>query len=314
MRKILITGGAGFIGSNLVEKLVVNGDLVIAMDNFDPYYDPRIKEKNIDKVRSGKNFILIKEDIRNYSYIKKVVEKYSPEYVVHLAAKVGVRNSIVNPAEYMEVNVLGTVNLLEALKNIRLKNFIFASSSSVYGANKKLPFSEDDRVDNQLSPYAVSKASAELYCQQFARLYKIPMTILRFFTVYGLRQRPDMAVSKFINKIKRGEEVEIYGNRSLQRDFIYIDDIISGIIKTLNNSSQFEIINLGFSTPVSINSLISLLEELLNKKVKRKYSDFQQGDIQTTHADISKAKKLLNWRPSITLKKGLFRTLKSLKV
>lgn len=309
MRKILITGGAGFIGSHLSESLVTSGELVIVMDNLDPYYDSTIKENNIKKSKSRENFILINEDIRNYFQVKRVIKKYSPDYIVHLAAKVGVRNSIVNPAEYIEVNVLGTINLLEASKKVRLKNFIFASSSSVYGANKKLPFSEGDSVDNQLSPYAVSKRSAELYCQQFARLYKIPVTVLRFFTVYGPRQRPDMAISKFMNKIKQGEEVEIYGNGSMQRDFIYIDDIINGVTKALNKSPRFEIVNLGLSIPVSINSLIFLLEKSLGKKAKIKYSHYQLGDIQITHADISKAKKLLNWKPSIALNKGLLKTI-----
>lgn len=309
MRNVLITGGAGFIGSHLVEKLVKNKDYIVVLDNFGLYYEPEIKRKNLKILLTKPNFKLITGDIRDSSLLKKIFSNYTPDSVVHLAAKVGVRNSLIYPREYADVNILGTINLLEMVRNNRVKNFIFSSSSSIYGSNKKLPFSEDDSVNDQLSPYAVSKRSAELYCEMYSSLYNIPITILRLFTVYGPRQRPDLAVSKFIRKITNNEEIEIYGDGTTTRDFIYIDDVIEGMFKVLDNPSAFEIINLGSSNPITINSLITYLEKIIGEKAKKKYLSFCKEDMRITHADIKKAKKLLNWEPTVDIKDGLQKTL-----
>ncbi len=309
MRKILLTGGAGFIGSHLSEKLVHNGDFVIALDNFDPYYDSRIKKNNIVNLLHYKNFKLVRGDILDIKLVEDIFNKYSIDYVVHLAAKVGVRGSVRDPISYAKINVGGTLNLLEILKNKRIKNFIFTSSSSVYGANKKIPFSEDDSTNSQLSPYAVSKRSAELFCKQYSYLYGIPTAVLRLFTVYGPRQRPDLVIAKFIGKIVNNKEIKIYGDGSSARDFIYIDDVVDAILKSLDKQFRFEIFNVGSSHPVTINYLISYLEKIISKKAKKKYFPHHKEDMKKTHADIRKAKKLLYWQPKIDFKTELKRII-----
>lgn len=309
MRKILVTGGAGFIGSHLAEKLVNSGDFVVVLDNFDPYYDPKLKKENLANVKNKKNFRLVKGDILDTSLVENIFNKYAIDYVVHLAAKVGVRGSIKEPIEYAKVNAGGTLNLLEVIKKYKVKNFIFTSSSSVYGANKNLPLSESDPANKQLSPYAVSKKTAELYCGMYSRLYKIPITILRLFTVYGPRQRPDLAISKFARNIKEGKAIDIYGDGNAARDFVYVDDVINAILKAIINPFSFEIFNIGNSQPITINSLISHIEKKIGKKAKMKYLPFRKEDMRITYANIKKAKKLLNWEPTIDIKNGLQKTL-----
>lgn len=309
MKKVLVTGGAGFIGSHLVKKLIERKDFVVALDNFDPYYDPEIKVRNIRQVLQKKNFILVKGDVRNRSLVNKIIKKYSPDHVVHLAAKVGVRNSISQPIDYMEVNISGTLSMLEVVKNKKIRNFIFASSSSVYGANKKLPFSESDRVDDQISPYAVSKRSAELLCHQYSIMYKIPLNVLRFFTVYGPCQRPDQAISTFIKNIADNTVVEIYGDGNSARDFIYIDDVIKGIMRSLETPFDFKIFNIGSSYPVTIHVLISFIEKLLHQKASMKHLPPRDEDMKVTCADVRKAKKVLRWKPETDIIKGLTNTI-----
>lgn len=303
--RVLVTGGAGFIGSHLTEKLLDQGHWVLVIDNFDNFYDPKEKKRNLNKCLKNPKFTLIEGDIRDKSVLKRLFEKEKIEVVVHLAAKAGVRPSIENPKEYHEVNTLGTLILLEFIKKYKVKNFIFGSSSSVYGERLKVPFRESDRVDRPISPYGLSKVAAERICYVYHHLYGIPVTILRFFTVYGPRQRPDLAVRKFIHLIKQGKEIPMYGDGSSERDYTYIDDIIDGILRTLNRNFKFEIINLGNSSPVKLKKLVSLIEKSVNQKAKIKKLPRQPGDVSRTFASIEKAKKLLGWKPKTKIEDGL---------
>ncbi len=304
-KTVLVTGGAGFIGSHLVRKLLSFRWKVIVVDDFNDFYDPRLKLNNISTFSKNKDFILEKGDITDVNFVKKVFSKYNPPYIVHLAARAGVRPSLVNPKLYTEVNVLGTLNILEELKKYSVKNFIFGSSSSIYGENKKVPFAEDNITENQISPYAITKSAGEHICRMYSDLYKIPTTCLRFFTVYGPGQRPDLAICKFMTRILKNQPIEMYGDGTTSRDYTYIDDIVNGIYSSLNNPFKFEVINLGNSHPVSLKDLIVLIETTLNKKAIILKKPMQQGDVERTFADITKAKKLLNWRPVTNIEKGL---------
>lgn len=307
MSNILITGGAGFIGSHLVDRLLDMGKKVICIDNFDPFYDQEIKKKNIEHNLENRNFVLVKEDIRNKKKLEEIFETYDIDKIVHLAARAGVRPSIRDPLLYEDVNIRGTLNLLELCKEYQVKNFIFGSSSSVYGINSKVPFSEDDPIKFPISSYATSKRSCELFCFTYFHLYDIPVTCLRFFTVYGPRQRPEMAIHKFTRLISQGKTIEMYGDGTSKRDYTYIDDIINGIISALNKKFDFEIINLGNSETVELRYLISLIEKNLGKKAKIKQLSEQLGDVPITYADIKKAKKLLNYRPKVKIEEGIRR-------
>ncbi len=302
--KILLTGGAGFIGSHLCGKLLDEGYDVIVVDNFDDFYDPKEKRKNISSFLKKKNFKLVKGDIRNNFLLDKIFRN-KIDKVVHLAAKAGVRYSIKYPQEYMEVNVLGTLNLLELTKKYSVSDFVFASSSSVYGERSKVPFKETDRVDRPISPYAASKVSAEQVCYTYHHLYDIPIKCLRLFTVYGPRQRPDLAIRKFIKAIEGGNKIDVYGDGSSERDYTYIDDIVEGILRAIKTKMSFEIINLGNSQPIKLKNLIALIEKLLGKKAKINRLPPQPGDVSRTYADIAKADKLLGWRPKVKIEDGL---------
>ena len=306
METVLITGGAGFIGSHLAERLL-KGCHVIVLDNFDPYYDPEIKRKNISFLTSknNKNFHFFEADIRNKNYVEKIIKEKGINKIVHLAAKVGVRSSIKNPLEYIDVNICGTLNLLELARKYDIKNFVFGSSSSVYGISNKIPFLESDPADKPISPYAASKQSCELFCHTYNYLYKIPICCLRFFTVYGPRQRPDMAISKFTKSIEEDREIQVFGDGSSKRDYTYVTDIIDGIASTLNKKFDFEIINLGDSNTVELRYLISLIEKELKKKAKIKQMPEQPGDVPITCASIAKAEKLLDYKPSVPIEEGI---------
>ncbi len=303
--KILITGGAGFIGSHLTEKLLDEGHRVVVLDNFDDFYDPKEKRRNLIHCRSNPGFFLVEGDVKDEKILRKVFGKHKINTVIHLAAKVGVRPSIKNPKLYQEVNIGGTLSLLEAVRDFKIKNFIFGSSSSVYGERSKVPFRENDRVDKPISPYGLSKVAGEQLCYVYHHLYGIPITCLRFFTVYGPRQRPDLAIRRFIKAINEGKQITMFGDGSSERDYTYVGDIVDGVVKSLPKAFEFEIINLGNSNPVKLKNLIVLIESILGKKAKVKKLPIQPGDVSRTYADVSKAKRFLNWEPKVKIEEGL---------
>ena len=304
-RQFLITGAAGFIGSHLGEALLDKGAMVIGVDNFDPFYAEQIKRNNIQPMLRNRNFRFYEESILHVEKMKKIFRKHRFTHIVHLAAKAGVRPSIQHPVAYQKSNVEGTAKILDLAKEFGVKKITFASSSSVYGNNKKVPFSESDNVDFPISPYAATKKAGELLCYTYHHLYGMDITALRFFTVYGPRQRPEMAIHKFTRLIDRGKPIEVYGYGKPQRDFTYIDDIIQGILKTVDNLNGFEIINLGESHTIATNELISLIEKALGKKAIRRELPMQPGDVDRTFADISKAKKLLGYQPTTPVEVGI---------
>jgi UDP-glucuronate 4-epimerase len=302
---VLITGGAGFIGSHLCEKLLKNRNKIVIVDNFDNYYDPKIKKRNISKIIKNKNVKFYETDILSLYTLSEIFKKEKCEKIVHLAAKVGVLPSLLDPHSYERVNLLGTLNLLELSKHYGVKHFIFASSSSVYGETKVIPFREDDLTIKPISPYGVTKLSGEYHCYFYSKTYGIPITCLRFFTVYGPRQRPEMAIHKFIRNIFNKQQISIYGNGNSSRDYTYIDDIINGIVKCFYKPNGFEIYNLGNSHPIKIIKLIRIIEEMSKLKAKVKFISEKMGDIKNTFADISKATKKLSYNPKTDIKEGI---------
>ncbi|MBR0492041.1 MAG: GDP-mannose 4,6-dehydratase [Clostridia bacterium] len=309
MTTFLVTGGAGFIGSNLVEKLLENENRVIVIDNFCDFYTPQIKEENIKDFINNQNFKLYRDDIRDRKAIPKIFEENKIDIVIHLAGMAGVRPSIENPILYQEVNCMGTQNLLEKMKNYNVKNLIMASSSSVYGNCKETPFREDMIVDYAISPYAATKKANEVMTHVYHKLYDFNVIMLRFFTVYGKRQRPDLAISKFTRLMLNNEEISMYGDGATARDYTYIDDIVDGIIKSCNyiilNKNVYEIINLGNSRPISLKEMINTIAKVLNVVPKIKQLPMQQGDVEMTFADITKAKKLIGYEPKTSFEQGI---------
>ncbi|MGB7580951.1 MAG: SDR family NAD(P)-dependent oxidoreductase [Sedimentisphaerales bacterium] len=310
--KAIVTGAAGFIGSHLCERLLKDGWTVVGVDNFDNFYDPQVKHNNIKDCLRNKQFKLVEADIRDSAAMNKAVSDgmdstSSPQadVVVHLAARAGVRPSIAQPALYADVNINGTVTLLEAAKKNNIKKFVFASSSSVYGNNKKVPFSEDDNVDFPISPYAATKKAGELICHTYHHLASISMTCLRFFTVYGPRQRPDLAIHKFARLIEDGKPIPIYGDGSMMRDFTYIDDIIDGTVAGIKKCTGYNIYNLGESRPITVNNLIGEIEKALGKKAVIERLPLQPGDVERTYADVTKAHRDLGYNPNTDISEGL---------
>ena len=302
--KALITGAAGFIGSHLCERMLANGWAVTGLDNFNDFYDPEIKRDNISGFLENESFNLIEGDIRNSEVIENVVSD-NIDIIIHLASGAGVRPSIQQPVYYSDNNMTGTMVMLEAAKKFNIKKFIFASSSSVYGNNKKVPFSEDDNVDFPISPYAATKKAGELFCHTYHHLYDINMTCLRFFTVYGPRQRPDLAIHKFAKLIEQGKSIPVYGDGSMMRDFTYIDDIIDGIIASIEKCEGYNIYNLGESRPITVNDLVAEIEKALGKKAIIEHLPMQPGDVNCTYADVSKAIKDLGYDPKTKIEDGL---------
>jgi UDP-glucuronate 4-epimerase len=303
---ILITGAAGFIGSHVVEHLLNLGYTVVGLDNFDNFYDPAIKRENIRNLDGKKGCRIIEGDILDTVLLTSIFLEHKISMVVHLAARAGVRPSLQRPLFYENNNVGGTINLLELSREFAVKRFIFASSSSVYGANARLPFKEDAKVDYPASPYAASKAAAELFCHTYSHLYDLPVTALRFFTVYGPRQRPEMAIHLFTRMIEAGQEISVFGDGTSKRDYTYIDDIVDGILRALFSTNRgFEIYNLGNSHPIALKYLIELLEKALGKKALIKQLPVQPGDVPITFADISKAETHLGYQPKITIEEGI---------
>lgn len=303
--KLLVTGGAGFIGSHLIERLIIDNHKVWCLDNFNDYYSPLIKWQNIESAKHSPNFYLIEGDILDEQLLKQVFTDNTFDVIVHLAARAGVRPSVEQPKLYQEVNVRGTMNLLEMAKEFNIKQFIFASSSSVYGNNKKIPFNENDFVDNPISPYAATKRACELLTYTYHSLYNISVSCLRFFTVYGPRQRPDMAIHKFTKLIDQNKPVTIYGNGTAKRDFTFISDIIDGVIKAIIKCNGYNIYNLGESKVIQLMELVKIIENKLNKKAKIVKYPPQPGDVPITYADINKAQKELDYNPSINIEKGI---------
>lgn len=302
---ILITGAAGFIGSHLAEKLLDEGYRIVGLDNFDHLYSPQIKKNNIKIAKQNSRYTFIQGNVLNTKILKKIFLNNHFDFIIHLAAKVGVRPSLKQPAEYAKVNINGTLNLLEQARLHKIKNFIFASSSSVYGANTKVPFSEKDITDHPLSPYGASKKAGELLCYAYHQLYKLNIAVLRFFTVYGPRQRSDMAIHQFTELISLSQTLPLYAHGKSERDYTYIDDIVQGIVNTIKYHRGFEIYNLGNSQTTPLITLVKLLEKYLNKKAKIKKLPAQPGDLPKTWADITKAKKLLHFDSKTNIEEGI---------
>lgn len=307
---ILVTGGAGFIGSNLIDQLLVSGHNVICIDNFDPFYDRKDKRKNLCEASKHQNFILIEGDIRNQSDLKKCFSLHPIDLVIHLAAKAGVRQSINNPGSYYDVNVTGTLNILEAMKKYNVNKMLFASSSSVYGNSKNVPFSESDNVDFPISPYAASKKAGELLCYTYHHLYGFDIFCLRFFTVYGPRQRPDLAIHKFTNLILKNQPIEVYGDGNSARDYTYINDTVAGITKASDYLKGFDIFNLGESKAISLFDMVETIEKILGKKAIKKFLPAQPGDVDITFADITKSRKFIGYDPQWNFEGGIKEFLK----
>ena len=302
--KILVTGGAGFIGAHLTKALFERGDEVVIVDNFNDYYNPQLKEDRIKKLLKGSKFKLYRGDIRDAAFLEKVFKKEKIEKVVHLAAMAGVRYSLEKPSLYYEVNVMGTQNMLDMAVKYGIKNFVYASSSSVYGNNKKLPFSEKDNVDSQISPYAASKKANELQAHVFSHIYGLPTTGLRFFTVYGPWGRPDMALFLFTENILKGEEIKVYNRGKMTRNFTYVDDIVSGIMTVLDKNAKYDVVNIGGDKEEKLTRFIEVIEENIGKKAKKKLLPMQPGDVPATVADIKKLRKL-GWKPTTRIEKGI---------
>lgn len=301
--KILVTGCAGFIGSHVSERLLKQGHTVLGIDNINDYYDINKKLKNLEILKKYPNFEFRKEDICNTT----TISEWKPDKICHLASMAGVRYSIQNPALYEKINIGGFIHILEESVKNNIKQIVYASSSSVYGLNKKVPFSEDDQIKTCNSPYACSKMAMELFAKTYNQLYDISCIGLRFFTVYGPRGRPDMAPYKFITAIKDGRKFQKYGDGTSSRDYTYIDDIVSGILSSLENKNKIkcEVYNLGNSSPVSLNEFIYLCEKVTGKKALYDQIENQLGDVPHTYADISKAKRDLDYNPQVKLEDGL---------
>ncbi len=306
--KILVTGAAGFIGSHLCQRLLARGDEVVGLDNFDPFYDHRVKERNLEPFLQHEKFRFFQRDIRQADELSDMWKNHCDgvEAVVHLAARAGVRPSIADPQGYEQTNILGTMNMLtQAVAAKPMPKFIFASSSSVYGNNPTVPFGESDRVDNPISPYAATKKACELLCYTYHHLHGLPMTALRFFTVYGPRQRPDLAIHKFTGQILRGEPIEMFGDGKSSRDYTYIDDIIAGVAAAIDRCDGYEIINLGSETPITLREMIATVERATGQAAEIIEKPLQSGDVNRTFADIAKAKKLLDYQPNMPFEKGV---------
>jgi len=303
--KILVTGCAGFIGMHLCKTLLDEGFSVLGIDNLNNYYDTNLKLKRLDHLINIKNFSFEKVDIIDLKNLKIAFDNFSPDKVINLAAQAGVRYSIVNPHAYIDTNISGFMNVLECCRIMNVKGLIYASSSSVYGNNCNVPFSEKDNVDNPVSIYAASKKANELMAKTYNELYNLHSTGLRFFTVYGPWGRPDMAYYLFTKKIINNETIRIFNFGAMERDYTYIDDIVKGIISAIKRNFFCEIINLGNNKSEKLLDMVNIIEDIIGKKAKIKLEPMQLGDVKKTYADIKKAKKLLLYNPKINLDKGL---------
>lgn len=309
MKTYFITGGAGFIGSSLSKKLLEEENKVVTIDNFCDFYNPKIKENNIKEFEGNANYKIYRADIRDRQAIKQIFNENKIDIVMHLAAMAGVRPSIENPVLYQEVNCMGTQNILEEMKAHDIKNLVMASSSSVYGNCKEVPFREDMVVDFAISPYAATKKANEGMTHVYHKLFNMNVMMLRFFTVYGPKQRPDLAINKFTRLMLENKEIPMFGDGTTSRDYTYIDDIVDGIIRsceyTMNNQNVYEILNIGNSSPVSLKEMINTIGQALRVEPQIKQLPMQPGDVDRTYADISKAKELLGYEPKISFEQGI---------
>lgn len=310
--KILVTGAAGFVGNAVARQLLKLGYSVFGLDNLNDYYDVRLKEARIDQIQREKDFEFRRLNIHDRAALEACFNEFKPQKVIHLAAQAGVRYSLENPYAYIDSNIHGFLNILENCRHHSIDHLIYASSSSVYGANKKIPFSEDDFVDHPISLYAATKKSNELMAYSYSHLYKIPMTGLRFFTVYGPWGRPDMAYFKFTKSIFNGQPIEVYGDGSAERDFTYIDDIVSALIGLIGvrptldaNDAAHSVYNIGNDRPEKLSKMISILEELIGKKAKLEFRSPAPGDVPQTHADLEKIRQAIHFKPHTPLYEGL---------
>ena len=322
-KKILLTGAAGFIGYHVAKQLLEQGYQVIGLDNINNYYDIDLKQARINNLSGQPNFVFEKIDIADKDKLNTFVELYKPSIVIHLAAQAGVRYSIENPTAYIESNLVGFANILEVARNFEIEHLIYASSSSVYGANKKIPFSESDSVDHPVSLYAATKKSNELMAHTYSNLYNIPTTGLRFFTVYGPWGRPDMAYFSFTKSIYEGKPINVFNNGNMERDFTYIDDIVEGIIRLIDKIPEshndwdyknpdpatsfapYRIFNIGNNQPVKLLDFISILEKLIGKEAKKNFLPMQPGDVRVTFANIDRLNKLTGFKPRTSIEEGL---------
>ncbi len=312
--QILITGGAGFIGSTLADKLLklstsfqnnINNKIII-IDNFNDYYSPELKDLNIKHNLANPDYKLYRGDICDRNLVNKIFKNHEINCVIHIAARAGVRPSLEDPLEYVRSNIEGTINILEAMRKNNVKKIVFASSSSVYGNCKAEKFTEDLKVTEPISPYAATKSACEQFLYTYSKLYDIQALCLRFFTVYGPRQRPDLAIRKFIELIEQDKPIPVYGDGTTMRDYTYIDDIVNGIMSAINyDKTPYEIINLGGGSPVTLNEMIATIEKVLGKKAKIERLPMQPGDVDKTVADITKARRLLNYNPQTSFEEGI---------
>ncbi len=303
---ILVTGGAGFIGAHLCESLLGDGYRVLALDNFDPFYDPAIKQANLAGLARWPDFQFVEGDIRDRRVFRQIFTQNPVDAVVHLAAKAGVRPSILNPGEYSDVNVNGTLQLLEAMAEARVHRLLFASSSSVYGNQEKTPFSESDDVSQPISPYAATKRAGELLAYSYHHLYGIDVACLRLFTVYGPRQRPDLAIHKFAHLAFENKPIPLYGDGKTRRDYTYVADTVRGIRQVLDLPGVgYDIFNLGGGAPVTLMEMVHALEQALGRPLEINFLEKQAGDVEQTFADVSKAQARFGYQPQVSLEEGV---------
>lgn len=309
MSTYLITGGAGFIGSTLVERLLREGNKVVIVDNFNDFYDPELKKENIKPFLENPNFSVYQVDIRDVRGLSRVFEENKIDVIMHLAAMAGVRPSIENPMLYQDVNGMGTQNVLEQARLHGVKKLVMASSSSVYGNCKEVPFREDMIVDYAISPYAATKKANEVMAHVYHKLYDMNIIMLRFFTVYGPKQRPDLAINKFTRMMLNGEEITMYGDGTTSRDYTYVDDIVDGICGAFDyvssNSDVYEIVNLGSNNPITLKEMIATIGDVLGIEPRIKQMPMQPGDVDRTYADVSKAKGLFGYEPKWSFRQGI---------